>query len=77
MTLLVGWHYGKQGYGMLIVDCVLKRRFFTPRQKWVLLANAYAVWAYAWMRGNSEIATQNLKYNTFDLPANDGHSQPR
>lgn len=49
----------------------LKRRFFSPRQKWALLANAYAVWAYVWMRGNSEIATQNywsLKYCTFDLP---------
>lgn len=22
LTLLVGWHYVKQGYGMLIVDCV-------------------------------------------------------
>src|SRR5690348_6002596 len=42
MALFVGWHYVKQGYGMLMVDAVLKRRFFAEPEKKLLLLNAYA-----------------------------------
>ena len=52
MAFFVGWHYVKQGYGMLIVDGVLKRQFFTPTERNVLLANAYAVWALTWISLN-------------------------
>jgi hypothetical protein len=71
MTLLVGWHYVKQGYGMLIVDSVLKRHYFGSRQKTILLVNAYVVWAYAWTRVNVAISEQdfwNLSYYSFALP---------
>ncbi|TIP55617.1 MAG: hypothetical protein E5X68_35700, partial [Mesorhizobium sp.] len=44
MFFFVGWHYVKQGYGMLMVDAVLKRKFFDDRDKKVLLVNSYAVW---------------------------------
>src|SRR5690242_6313481 len=33
MGLFVGWHYVKQGYGMLMVDAVLKRKFFKDPEK--------------------------------------------
>ncbi|TGV82311.1 hypothetical protein EN788_64000, partial [Mesorhizobium sp. M2D.F.Ca.ET.145.01.1.1] len=39
MFFFVGWHYVKQGYGMLMVDAVLKRRFFTDPDKKILLIN--------------------------------------
>lgn len=52
MGLLVGWHYVKQGYGMLIVDGVLKRNFFDARDKRWLLWNGYAVWALSWCQIN-------------------------
>lgn len=71
MTLLVGWHYVKQGYGMLIVDSVLKRHYYGSIQKKILLLNAYVVWAYAWTRVNVAIAEQdywNLSYYSFALP---------
>lgn len=71
MALLVGWHYVKQGYGMLMVDAVLKRQFFTASQKKILLANSYAVWIAAWCKFN-ELASQKalwgLEYYSFDLP---------
>ena len=48
MFLLVGWHYIKQGYGVL---SVLAARRGTPldgtERKWFLL-HGYAAWAYAW-----------------------------
>lgn len=49
MTFFVGWHYVKQGYGMLMVDAALKRRFFDEREKKVLLVNAYACWIASWL----------------------------
>ena len=42
MALFVGWHYVKQGYGMLMVDAVLKRNFFKDPEKKVFLLNSYA-----------------------------------
>lgn len=71
MALLVGWHYVKQGYGMLMVDAALKRKYFPASDKTVLLANGYAVWFMAWLLGNDSVREMNfwnLKYYTFDMP---------
>lgn len=71
MLFLVGWHYVKQGYGMLIVCSVLKRQFFSATDKQVLLANAYAFWIADWMLANWTLRERDfwgLGYYTFDLP---------
>ncbi len=71
MLFLVGWHYVKQGYGMLIVDSVLKRKFFLDSEKKILLQNAYACWIFFWLLTNSTIAEQNiwgLKSAAFSFP---------
>lgn len=71
MFFFVGWHYVKQGYGMLIVESVLKRQYFNPSEKRVFLAHAYAVWVFTWLATNTMIAEHNywgLKYYTFDVP---------
>lgn len=71
MALAVGWHYVKQGYGMLMVDAALKRRFFDQRTKNMLLANCYAVWLATWMNVNAEIAKEDLwglAYYSFAIP---------
>jgi hypothetical protein len=49
MALLVGWHYVKQGFGMVMLDAALRQRFFDVAQKKSLLINAYACWLCAWM----------------------------
>lgn len=71
MILFVGWHYVKQGYGLLMVDCSLKRQFFTAREKRLLLANSYAVWLASWAAVNAAFAREDvwgIAYYTFDLP---------
>lgn len=71
MFLLVGWHYAKQGYGMAIVDSVLKRRFYDAGEKRALLLNAYACWGLSWLIANRAVAMQDLwglKYYTFAVP---------
>lgn len=72
MTFFVGWHYVKQGYGMLILDSVLKKRFFENREKTVFLANAYATWLSYWLVVNTYIAGQQmwgLEYYAIPIPA--------
>lgn len=71
MGLAVGWHYVKQGYGMLMVDAALKKRYLDDRTKKVLLVNCYVVWIAAWMYFNRSIHEQQLfglQYFTFAIP---------
>ena len=71
MLFLVGWHYVKQGYGMIIVDSVLKRRFFSQREKRALLVNAYACWLLYWLLANwlvTEYKLLGLAYYSFTIP---------
>ena len=71
MGFLVGWHYVKQGYGMLMVDAALKRRFFDEAEKRVLLINSYAVWALAWLMVNSLLSDRviwGIQFYMFPIP---------
>lgn len=68
---LVGWHYVKQGYGMLIVDAVLKKRFFAAGEKKILLVNAYVCWGAYWLLANWWVAERDfmgLKYAMLSVP---------
>lgn len=72
MFFTVGWHYVKQGYGMLMLDSVLKRRFFNEREKKLLLWNAYAVWFLSWLLANESAYKADywgIAYYTFAAPA--------
>ncbi len=60
MAFFVGWHYVKQGYGMLMVSSVLKRSFYNNNEKKLFLVNAYLVWIFSWLFLNSEAANYNL-----------------
>ena len=48
MFLLVGWHYAKQGFGVLTVLSARRGVTYTARERFVLLAHAYLGWAFAW-----------------------------
>jgi hypothetical protein len=48
MFLLVGWHYTKQGFGVLTVLAARRGVHFTSRERIAILAHCYAGWAYAW-----------------------------
>ena len=71
MFFFVGWHYVKQGYGVLITASVYKGVFYKNWQKYLLIANAYAVWVYAWARGNAAIYKRDyydIKYMAINMP---------
>jgi hypothetical protein len=72
LGFFVGWHYVKQGYGMIMVDAVLKKLFFKDMDKKILLWNSYIVWILSWLQVNAVIGRLNywgLEYYTFAVPA--------
>lgn len=48
MFLLVGWHYVKQGFGILTVLSARRGFRFSPWERTVVLAHCFAAWAHAW-----------------------------
>jgi hypothetical protein len=48
MFFLVGWHYMKQGFGVLSVLSARRGFRFSPLERKVVLAHGFAGWAYAW-----------------------------
>lgn len=72
MLFFVGWHYVKQGYGVMIVLSAIRRIFYTDGEKRLLLANGYAVWIYSWMALNDAFKEETLfglKYLTLGIPS--------
>lgn len=71
MLFTVGWHYVKQGYGILMVEAVLKRAFFNDTEKTWLRYTALSVWIFSWAFANRELNEANfygLDYVTLDIP---------
>jgi hypothetical protein len=48
MFLLVGWHYVKQGFGVVTVLSQRRGVSYALTERRVLLAHCFAGWAYAW-----------------------------
>lgn len=72
VLFFVGWHYVKQGYGMLMVDSALKQRFFSSPEKQQLRVNAYLCWMLTFIIANRVDYTDNrffdIHYSLLDLP---------
>jgi hypothetical protein len=48
MFFLVGWHYVKQGFGILTVFSARRGFRFNPLERAAVLVHCFAGWAYAW-----------------------------
>jgi hypothetical protein len=48
MFLLVGWHYVKQGFGVMTVLSARRGVKLSSRERQLLLFHCYAAWAFAW-----------------------------
>lgn len=71
MLFLVGWHYAKQGYGVLITTSVYRNIFYPTFEKRILYANAYIVWIYSWIIIHTEAARAvqfDLVYSIMVVP---------
>jgi hypothetical protein len=75
MVFTVGWHYVKQGYGILIVDSVFKRAFFTAIEKRILFWNAIFCWLFSWTLFNHFVLSYAVwDIYTYQLPVPDAVS---
>jgi hypothetical protein len=67
MFLLVGWHYVKQGFGVLTVLSARRGVRFSPGERWALLGHCLAGWAYAWSSPSSpgiEVEEKGVVYTS-------------
>lgn len=72
MFFLVGWHYVKQGFGVLTVLSGRRGVRFLPYERLVFLTHCFSGWAYAWtspreMGGNYE--EHGVVYTALSHPA--------
>jgi hypothetical protein len=71
MVLLVGWHYVKQGFGVLTVLSARRGARFSALERRAILAHCYAGWAYAWANPfdpGREVEHKGVIYTTFAHP---------
>jgi hypothetical protein len=72
MFFLVGWHYIKQGYGVLITLSVRHKVFYADWQKKLFLYNGYLCWITFWATHNSRLNEDmlyGLPYWGLSVPA--------
>jgi hypothetical protein len=71
MFLLVGWHYVKQGFGVMTVLAARRGVRLLPRERLAVLAHCYAGWAYAWASPfdpGKEVEEKGVVYTTIAHP---------
>jgi hypothetical protein len=67
MFLLVGWHYVKQGFGVMTVLAARRGVRFSRRERLTILAHCFAGWAYAWASpadAGTEVEEKGVVYTT-------------
>jgi hypothetical protein len=71
MFLLVGWHYVKQGFGVMTVLAARRGVTFQPRERLAVLAHCFAAWAHAFARRSHpglEVEEKGVVYTMAALP---------
>ena len=71
MFLLVGWHYVKQGFGVLSVLSARRGVRYSALERRALLGHCFAGWAYAWASpatGVVEAEEKGVVYFSFAHP---------
>jgi hypothetical protein len=71
MFLLVGWHYVKQGFGVLVVLSARRGVTFSALERVSLLTHCFAGWALAWANPSSisrEVEEKGVVYMTVPRP---------
>jgi hypothetical protein len=71
MFLLVGWHYVKQGFGVMVILAARRGVRLSSFERRVILAHCYAGWAYAWANPAQparEVEEKGVTYRAFARP---------
>ncbi len=71
MFLLVGWHYVKQGFGVMTVLSARRGVRYDPLERFAILAHCMTGWAYAWASPfdpGREVEEKGVIYTTVRHP---------
>jgi hypothetical protein len=71
MFFLVGWHYVKQGFGVMLVLSARRGIRFAARERMAILAHCLAGWAYAWASPadpGTEVEEKGVVFTTLVRP---------
>ena len=71
MVFTAGWHYAKQGFGILMLDAARSGLRFAPRARRRLLWNTHLAWVTYWLFANDLLKARELwgiTYYFFDVP---------
>jgi hypothetical protein len=71
MFFLVGWHYVKQGFGVMLVLSARRGVRFETRERLAILAHCLAGWAYAWASPadpGTEVEEKGVVFTTLVRP---------
>ncbi len=71
MFVLVGWHYVKQGFGVMITLAARRGVRFSPMERRTVLAHCLLGWAYAWASPfdpGREVEEKGVVYRTLTHP---------
>jgi hypothetical protein len=72
MFFLVGWHYVKQGFGMLNVVSARHGVRYSASERRVLLAHCFSAWAFAWAHPSLsaiDVEEKGVVYRALPHPA--------
>ncbi len=72
MFFLVGWHYVKQGFGMLNVVSARRGVRYSASERRVLLAHCFSAWAFAWANPSLsaiDVEEKGVVYRALPHPA--------
>jgi hypothetical protein len=72
MFFFVGWHYVKQGFGVLMTNSARNKCYFSPKEKKAILSLCYLTWLTAWCLNNQNTLKSDdlLEYTTLQIPNN-------
>lgn len=71
MLALVGWHYVKQGFGVMLVLSRRRGVSFSPAERRAILWHCLAAWGYAWANPATparDVEVRSLVYRTMARP---------
>jgi hypothetical protein len=71
VLFLTGWHYVKQGYGVLMTLSARQKIRYSDAGRRLLLINAYVAWVFSWIQYNTTFGHDvfyGVPYDLFPLP---------
>lgn len=70
MFFLVGWHYVKQIFGVIIVTSALEKKYYSVSDRNIILLNLFSLWAISFLNSQVYAASYDfygIRYESFEL----------